>query len=112
MPFRSSESSLPLTPISFEILLAVIDGAQHGYAILQSVESRLGGMLPLRTGTIYRALARLMEEGLIEEAGASDDERRRNYRITAQGRAIARAEAKRLADQVTRAKRLLPEPRR
>jgi DNA-binding PadR family transcriptional regulator len=111
MPFRPPESSLPLTPISFEILLAVIDGAQHGYAILQSVESRLGGILPLRTGTIYRALARLLEEGLIEEASGGD-ERRRNYRITAQGRAIARAEAKRLANQVARAKRLLPEPRR
>ena len=111
MPFRSTESSLPLTPISFEILLAVIDGAQHGYAILQAVESRLGGVLPLRTGTIYRALARLMEEGLIEESSASDDERRRNYRVTAQGKAIARAEARRLADQVARAKRLLPERR-
>ena len=111
MPFRSHESALPLTPISFEILLAVIDGAHHGYAILQVVESRLGGVLPLRTGTIYRALARLMEEGLIEESSSSDDERRRNYRITAQGRAIARAEAKRLADQVARAKRLLPERR-
>jgi DNA-binding PadR family transcriptional regulator len=112
MPFRSSESALPLTPISFEILLAVIDGAHHGYAILQTVESRLGGMLPLRTGTIYRALARLMEEGLIEESSGGDDERRRNYRITAHGKAIARAEAKRLADQVTRARRLLPESRR
>jgi DNA-binding PadR family transcriptional regulator len=112
MPFRSSESSLPLTPISFEILLAVIDGAHHGYAILQAVEARLGGILPLRTGTVYRALARLMEEGLIEESSAGDDERRRNYRITAEGRTIARAEAKRLADQVARAKRLLPEPRR
>ena len=111
MPFRSTESSLPLTPISFEILLAVIDGAHHGYAILQAVESRLGGVLPLRTGTIYRALARLMEEGLIEESSASDDERRRNYRVTAQGKAIARAEARRLADQVARAKRLLPERR-
>jgi DNA-binding PadR family transcriptional regulator len=112
MPFRSTESSLPLTPISFEILLAVIDGAHHGYAILQAVESRLGGVLPLRTGTIYRALARLMEEGLIEESSSGDDERRRNYRVTSRGRAIARAEAKRLADQVARAKRLLPEPRR
>jgi DNA-binding PadR family transcriptional regulator len=112
MPFRSSESSLPLTPISFEILLAVMDGAQHGYAILQAVEARLGGLLPMRTGTIYRALARLLDEGLIEEASGASDERRRNYRVTAQGKAIARAEAKRLADQVARAKRLLPEPRR
>ena len=116
MPFRSRASLLPLTPISFEILLALLDGAQHGYAILQTVEARARGVLPLRTGTMYRALARLMDEGLIEEApgGDRDDERRRTYRITGEGRAIAKAEAARLADQVAaaHAHRLLPRPRR
>jgi DNA-binding PadR family transcriptional regulator len=116
MPFKPSDALLPLTPISFEILLALMDGDLHGYAILQGVEARLAGKLPLRTGTIYRALARLLEEGLIERSGASDDEdpRRRNYRITTHGRATARAEARRLADQVeaARAHRLLPESKR
>ena len=117
MPFRSPGASLPLTPISFEILLALLDGARHGYAILQSVETRAAGVLPMRTGTVYRALARLMEEGLIDRSTAvaeADDERRRYYRITAHGRSVARAEARRLADQVdaARAHRLLPEPRR
>ena len=116
MPFKPSDSALPLTPISFEILLALLQGDLHGYAILQAVESRLTGKLPLRTGTIYRALARLMDEGLIARTGAAEDEdpRRRYYRITAQGRTTAKAEARRLADQVeaARAHRLLPESKR
>ena len=116
MPFKPSDSVLPLTPISFEILLALLQGEAHGYAILQTVEGRLTGKLPLRTGTMYRALARLLDEGLIERGGAADDgdPRRRYYRITAYGRATARAEARRLADQVeaARAQRLLPESKR
>ena len=117
MPFKPSESSLPLTPISFEILLALLDGERHGYAILQAVESRLSATLPLRTGTVYRALARLLDEDLIERSageGGADDPRRRYYRITTHGRTVARAEARRLADQVAaaRAHRLLPESKR
>lgn len=116
MPFKPSDALLPLTPISFEILLALMGGELHGYAILQAVEARLAGRLPLRTGTMYRALARLMDEALIERTGGTDDEdpRRRYYRITAHGRATAKAEARRLADQVeaARAHRLLPESKR
>ena len=116
MPFRPTDATLPLTPHSFEILLALLDGDRHGYAILQIVEVRLAGTLPMRTGTLYRALARLLDEGLIEKstASADDDERRRYYRITALGRKTARAEARRLADQVeaARAHHLLPEQRR
>lgn len=116
MPFKPSDSVLPLTPISFEVLLALLGGELHGYAILQAVEERLAGKLPLRTGTMYRALARLMDEGLIErvDGSSNEDPRRRYYRITAFGRQTARAEAKRLADQVeaARAHRLLPESRR
>ena len=112
MPFKPSESLLPLTPISFEILLALLESELHGYAILQAVESRLAGTLPMRTGTIYRALARLMDEGLIARAGA--DLRRRHYAITPLGRDTLKAEARRLADMVdaARAHRLLPGSRR
>lgn len=117
MPFKPSQSLLPLTPISFEILLSLLDDDRHGYAILQAVEGRLAGKLPLRTGTMYRALARLMDEGLIERTGAGEDDndpRRRYYAITALGRDTARAEARRLADQVeaARAHRLLPGTRK
>lgn len=115
MPFRSSRSPLPLTPLSFEILLALIDEPQHGYAVLQLVGSLVDRLLPLRTGTVYRALARLMDEALIERTGPpKGDGRRRVYRITRVGRDIARAEALRLADQVAaaRARRLLPGSKR
>ena len=113
MPFRPADEILPLTPLSFEILLALLDGERHGYAIMRVLQSRLSPTLPMRTGTLYRALQRLLDEGLIEKTGggAGDDERRRYYRITARGRKIARAEAERLAHQVAaaRAHRLLPE---
>jgi DNA-binding PadR family transcriptional regulator len=113
MPFRPADEILPLTPLSFEILLALLDGERHGYAILRVLQSRLSPTLPMRTGTLYRALSRLLDEGLIDKTGGgdSDDERRQYYRITARGRKIARAEAERLAYQVAaaRAHRLLPE---
>jgi len=114
MPFRSGDADLPLTPIDFELLLALAPGALHGYAILQAVEQRVGGRLPLRTGTLYRALARLLATGVIEETAAPDaaydDERRRYYQLTTKGRELARAEAARLADLVAAARRhdLLP----
>jgi DNA-binding PadR family transcriptional regulator len=112
MPFRRSESPLPLTPIAFEILLALADEPRHGYAILIAVESRLKGRLPLRTGTLYRALARLVEDGFIEEIPglSGEDSRRRVYRMSKRGRAVARAETERLADQVSaaRVRKLLP----
>jgi DNA-binding PadR family transcriptional regulator len=119
MPFRSSAALLPLTPLDFEILLSLSDGDRHGYAILQAVGERLGGLMPLRTGTLYRGLARLLDEGLIDEvasrlSAADDDKRRRYYRITPHGRQIARSEAARLADQVkaARKRKLLPATRR
>jgi DNA-binding PadR family transcriptional regulator len=115
MPYRPAGASLPLTPLVFEVLLALADGDLHGYAILQAVAQRLGGLLPLRTGTLYRVLARLLDEGLIVELAPAtiDGERRRRYRLTATGRAHLRAESERLASQVdaARAKRLLTEPR-
>jgi DNA-binding PadR family transcriptional regulator len=108
MPFKPPDALLPLTPVAFEILLALADEDLHGYAILQAVDARLGGLLPLRTGTLYRSLARLLDDGLIEEM--EGDERRRFYRITAHGREVASLEAERLAGQVAaaRARRLLP----
>jgi DNA-binding PadR family transcriptional regulator len=111
--FRA-ETFLPLTSVAFEILLALADGERHGYSILQEVESRTGGSVSLHAGTLYRALARLLESALIEELDAppnrsSDDERRRYYRLSDRGVAVARAEAARLDSQVAaaRTRRLL-----
>ena len=109
--FRA-ESFLPLTPVAFEILLALADGERHGYSILQEVETRSGGAVSLHAGTLYRALARLLESHLIEELDSpsrDDDERRRYYRLTARGIAVARAEVGRLEGQLAaaRTRRLL-----
>ncbi|HVG85082.1 MAG TPA: PadR family transcriptional regulator [Vicinamibacterales bacterium] len=109
------EQFLPLTPVAFEILLALADGEQHGYRIMQEVNARSAGAVTLHAGTLYRALARLLEQSLIEELAerpAEDDERRRYYRLTERGIAVARAEARRLAGQLAaaRARRLLEVP--
>ena len=106
---------LPLTPVAFEILLTLAGGDQHGYAVMLDVERRTGGALSLHAGSLYRALNRLLESGLIEEveerpAAGQDDERRRYYRLTAKGLTVARGEARRLELQVeaARQRRLLP----
>jgi DNA-binding PadR family transcriptional regulator len=98
------EELLPLTPVAFDILLALLEGEAHGYAIMRSVQERTGGATSLHAGTLYRALSRLMDAGLIEELdelpeGASD-ERRRYYRVTRLGRQVAAAEARRLEQQL------------
>ena len=103
------EAFLPLTPVAFEILLALAEGEQHGYSIMREVERRSAGTVTLHPGTLYRALARLLESGLIEELDqrpdpAHDDERRRYYRMTERGRAVGRAEALRLESQLSAAR--------
>ena len=108
------ESFLPLTPVAFEILLALADGERHGYSIMREVERRSSGTVNLHPGTLYRALARLLETGWIEELAerpeaGNDDERRRYYQLTERGIAVARAEAERMASQLSaaRARKLL-----
>jgi DNA-binding PadR family transcriptional regulator len=104
------ERYLPLTPVVLEIALALAPGERHGYEIMQDVERRTDGQIVLHPGTLYRALSRLLEQGLIEELDerpvADDDERRRYYRLTPLGTAVARAEVERLAGQVSAARRL------
>lgn len=111
------ESLLPLPPATFHILLALVDQDRHGYAIIQDVEARTDGELRLSAGTLYRSVARMVEQGLIVEAARRpaarlDDERRRYYRITPFGTAVARAEMARLARllRLARARGLTPEP--
>src|SRR5579883_2385290 len=88
---------------TFHILIALASGERHGYAIIQEVEAATDGKLRLGAGTLYRALQRMLEQGLILESNdrpPDDDERRRYYRITEEGRTAARAEAQRLAGMV------------
>jgi DNA-binding PadR family transcriptional regulator len=88
---------LPLRPVEFHILLSLSTGDRHGYGIIQDIEARGDAASP-DVGTMYRALARLAEQGLIEGIASREtgDERRINYRITALGTRVARAEARRL----------------
>jgi len=92
---------LPLPVHVLQILVALLDRPQHGYAILKTVEAQAGGEGRLGTSTLYTALRRLVALGLIVEAAApddadSDDARRRYYEVTAFGRDVVSAEAGRL----------------
>ena len=106
---------LPLLPATFHILVALADEDRHGYAIIQDVAARTDGAIRLSPGTLYRSIQRMLEDGLIVETDErpspeDDDERRRYYRLTPLGTAVAQAEAARLMDLVrmARARGLAP----
>jgi DNA-binding PadR family transcriptional regulator len=109
-------SHLPLSPASFQILVALADGEKHGYAIIKEVSRRTDGKVRLRAGTLYTAIRRLVDDGLVEESAerpdpALDDERRRYYRLSVRGRAVVLAEAERLAEAVRHVRaKLRPRP--
>jgi DNA-binding PadR family transcriptional regulator len=103
------DALLPLPPVTFHILIALADGDRHGYAIIQEVAARTAGDVKLGAGTLYRSVQRMLEQGLIVEtderpAPELDDERRRYYRVTSFGSAVARAEVLRLQQLVKLAK--------
>ena len=103
----SPESFLPLTPVAFEILLALADGERHGYDVMIEIERRSGGRISPNPGTLYRALDRLVQEGLLTSTVRSvEGESRRVFSLSALGRAVAAAEAARLSDQVLAARSL------
>ena len=108
--------ALPLTPLSHTILLALADEDRHGYGIIKEVVRQTDGSVNPGTGTLYAALHRLMQEGLLAESpfqpGPDSDQRRKYYRLTEAGRRVARAETVRLARlvEVARDKNLLAEP--
>jgi DNA-binding PadR family transcriptional regulator len=103
------ESLLPLSTAVFHILVALADRDRHGYAIMQDVAARTEGAVQLSAGTLYSAIRRLLEQGLIEELSespdrSSTDERRRYYRLTRFGRRVATAEVGRLNALVRQAR--------
>ena len=110
------ESFLPLPPVTFHILIALTDGDRHGYAIIQDIAARTDGEVKLGAGTLYRSIQRMQDQDLIAETwerpnSTKDDERRRYYRITSLGTAVARAEMRRLSRLVklARASGLAPQ---
>ncbi|MEO7271330.1 MAG: PadR family transcriptional regulator [Vicinamibacterales bacterium] len=95
------ESFLPLHRDTFQILVSLADRERHGYAVMQDVRDRTNGALRLSPSSLYASIRRLLERGLIDELAdrpdpEHDDERRRYYRLSKLGRAVAMAEARRL----------------
>lgn len=97
---------LPLSTGSFHILLALADGERHGYVIAKEVESATQGSVKIGPTTLYRTIRQMVNDGwIVERARDDDDQRRRVYALTERGRAVAIAEATRLADAVAIARR-------
>lgn len=113
---RDPAALLPLTDLSFHILLALGDGASHGYAIGKDVERRSGGRLNPATGSLYQAFKRLREDGLIVEAkrthtGERQGPQRQYFQLTPLGRRVFALEAQRLQGLLSaaREKKLVPK---
>ena len=103
--YKDPKNSLPLTPAVFHILLALVDEDRHGYGIMKDVEFRTEGRVLLKPGTLYQAVKRLLEAGLIEAADEKidadlNDERRRYYHLTGLGQKV-------LSEEVLRLKRMI-----
>ncbi|MDQ3756302.1 MAG: PadR family transcriptional regulator [Actinomycetota bacterium] len=102
----------PLPSASLHIVLALLDGELHGYALMGRVAELSDGLVRMGPGTLYGTLNRLVADGLIEETTdrveRDDSERRRYYRLTADGRAVALAELARLQAMVHRIAAHLP----
>ncbi len=115
---REAGQGVPLSAVDFHVLLVLAGGTLHGYAILKAVESESEGLVSPEVGSLYRVLARLMTAGFVEETPAPAvaprvhrGRSRRYYRLTREGRALLKAEAKRLASavEIARSRAILPE---
>lgn len=102
----------PLKTDAFYVLLVLLRGERHGYAIMREAAEESVQRVDLQAGALYRLLARLLRDGLVVEsqrrpAADADDERRRYYRITPLGKRAIAAEAERMAALVDAARRAL-----
>lgn len=116
---KTPEQMLPLTPAVFHVLLALVDGEKHGYAIMNEVAENTERQIKMGPGTLYGTIKRLLEAELILEADRRpdpelDDERRRYYQLTGLGEQLVRAEARRYEQmtKLVRGKKLLSPPAR
>jgi DNA-binding PadR family transcriptional regulator len=110
---RYMSARRPLSPQVFQILLSLAERPRHGYAIILEIQERTASKTRLTASTLYAALKRLLDAGLVAEVAAKagdSDPRRRYYRLTPSGVAAGRAEAARLDALTTeaRARRWLP----
>ena len=114
---RAIDRLLPLSPRDFYILFALVDGERHGYGLVKAIEEQTDGLIRLDPANLYRAVQRMVDGGLVEDAArraapGSVDERRRYYRITEIGRDVVGAEAGRMRSLANAAevKSLIPKP--
>src|SRR3954469_5813759 len=102
MPARPKlDDFIPLKPDAFYVLLVLLHGELHGYALMRETSRHSDGRVELQAGALYRLLARMLDDGLVVEsqrrpASDADDERRRYYRVTPLGRRVMAAEAQRM----------------
>ena len=101
-----------LSPQVFHILVSLADRDLHGYAIMQDVAARTGGKLRLSPGTLYGSIKRMLEQGLIVELHEQALERRRNYRLTRQGRKVLQVEVSQMAEMLDQARTHVLVPKR
>ena len=115
MAGRAPQRFLPLPSLSYYVLLALGEGAAHGWAVIKRIRELTDGTANPSSGSLYLAMVRLEDDGLIAESRTpdGDDARRRYYRLTPLGRDVARAESERLDRLVRRARALdlLPAPK-
>jgi DNA-binding PadR family transcriptional regulator len=116
-PIVDPGSFVPLADLPFQILLALGEGASHGYAIGKEIEERTSGRLNPTTGSLYQALRRLREDGLISPLdaapdGDNGDPRRRYFQLTALGRRVMALEVGRLESLVSLARERSLAPKR
>lgn len=101
---KDPDQLLPLTPLSLHILLALAAGENHGYGLMKEIRQRTNGAINPATGTVYLALQRLEDEGLVGDSGletpAEGGAARRSWAITDFGRQVAAADARRLVGLV------------
>lgn len=107
-----AKSFLPLTPPAFHLLVSLADCDKHGWAVMKEIEARTRGEIQLSPGTLYGLVKRLLRDGLIAESKNRpprhwDDDRRRYYRLTDLGLAVAEAELQRLEAAVAGAQQTL-----
>ena len=109
-------NALPLTALTYHVLLALADGDRHGYGIIKEVERRTGGEMVIETGTLYHAIKRMLDDGLLEpvpirERPEGEDRRRRVYRLQPWGREVLAAESLRLRQllRIAEEKSVIPE---
>lgn len=106
------KTSKPLPAASLHIVLALLGGELHGYALMRRVAELSDGAVNMGPGTMYGTLNRLLADGLIVETTDHHDrageERRRYYELTGEGHTVAIAEYERLHALVRHVARSLP----